>query len=429
MQTLTAGSFLNLESGGSVEALKFTARRLAEYSGNVVTENLNATGLETLANSLWEKAAYVTRETERRRLKQIFNENFSERFRELKPEVSSAESANLESSTIAGASSTADSVTKSPAPEIVETSENERAATESTSQTAAAESPENPTEAHGKKDEFLGFVESNAPFTDAPVKETEAVKRGVLEQAEQTAIQNVNETVAENLKPENQSVEARKPNSENQSAGDESKPLAENQNNQQSKPATAAVAAKNDSPGSVEIKSKTQVSATDAAKEPFELGKCTVNLNLVLLPVSASGERRKVIVSAMSHNLPPEIDFLEITESEDLNEIAALVRDKLGRFKQTLPAKYIEQLRSAKPKSAKKPSHEKTTAAAPTNQPAGQAKDEKASGERKAEQGSSNDAAKLQSAAKQNNAHASSTAFAPIINKPIAANEIQGSLF
>ncbi len=57
MQTLTAGSFLNLENDEKVEALKFTARRLAEYSGNVVTESLNAEALENLANSLWEKAS------------------------------------------------------------------------------------------------------------------------------------------------------------------------------------------------------------------------------------------------------------------------------------------------------------------------------------------------------------------------------------
>ena len=94
MQTLTAGSFLNLETDASVEALKFTARRLAEYSGNVVTESLNAAALENLANSLWEKAEYVSRETERRRLHQIFNENFSERLRELKPDISGAEGAN-----------------------------------------------------------------------------------------------------------------------------------------------------------------------------------------------------------------------------------------------------------------------------------------------------------------------------------------------
>jgi valyl-tRNA synthetase len=71
MQTLQAGSFLNLENDQGVEALKFTARRLAEHSEGVVAENLNAAALENLANNLWEKAEYVARETERRRLKQI----------------------------------------------------------------------------------------------------------------------------------------------------------------------------------------------------------------------------------------------------------------------------------------------------------------------------------------------------------------------
>ena len=56
--------------------------------------------------------------------------------------------------------------------------------------------------------------------------------------------------------------------------------------------------------------------------------------------------------------MPPEIEFLEISEGEDLTEIAALVRDKLERFKQTLPAKYIEQLRASKTKTAKKPGRE-----------------------------------------------------------------------
>jgi len=64
MQTLTAGSFLNLENAGAVEALKFTARRLAEHTANVVAENLNAMSLENLANNLWERAEYITRETE-----------------------------------------------------------------------------------------------------------------------------------------------------------------------------------------------------------------------------------------------------------------------------------------------------------------------------------------------------------------------------
>ncbi|MBA4183383.1 MAG: hypothetical protein H0X49_05145, partial [Acidobacteria bacterium] len=60
MQTLTAGSFLHLENASTIEALKFTACRLAEYSGSVVAENLTAASLENLANSLWEKAEYLT---------------------------------------------------------------------------------------------------------------------------------------------------------------------------------------------------------------------------------------------------------------------------------------------------------------------------------------------------------------------------------
>ena len=88
MKTLQAGSFLHLENDGSLESLKFTARCLAEHTGSVVKENLNAQSLETLANNLWQKAEYVTRETERRRLQQIFVENFTDRFRELKPDLS-----------------------------------------------------------------------------------------------------------------------------------------------------------------------------------------------------------------------------------------------------------------------------------------------------------------------------------------------------
>ena len=61
MQTLTAGSFLNLENAEAVEALKFTARRLAEHTANVVKENLSPVSLKNLANSLWEKAEYVAR--------------------------------------------------------------------------------------------------------------------------------------------------------------------------------------------------------------------------------------------------------------------------------------------------------------------------------------------------------------------------------
>jgi len=69
MKILSSGSFLNLENAESVEALKFTARRLAEHSTGAVKENLNAQQLENLALQLWQKAEYVARETERRRLR------------------------------------------------------------------------------------------------------------------------------------------------------------------------------------------------------------------------------------------------------------------------------------------------------------------------------------------------------------------------
>ncbi len=53
MQTLTVGSFLNLENASTVEALKFTARRLAEMTMATATaENLNAEALKNLANDL-----------------------------------------------------------------------------------------------------------------------------------------------------------------------------------------------------------------------------------------------------------------------------------------------------------------------------------------------------------------------------------------
>jgi len=41
---------------------------------------------------------------------------------------------------------------------------------------------------------------------------------------------------------------------------------------------------------------------------------------------------RERTVSATSHNLP-EIDFIEIAESENLAQISERVRDKLARFK------------------------------------------------------------------------------------------------
>jgi hypothetical protein len=117
MQTLTVGSFLNLENDSTVESLKHTARRLAEHTGTVVGENLNHAAHENLANSLWQKAEYVVRATERRRLHQIFVENFSERFRELKPETAEAQKSEPSVSSAEATIETGDSVEQSPAPE------------------------------------------------------------------------------------------------------------------------------------------------------------------------------------------------------------------------------------------------------------------------------------------------------------------------
>ena len=93
MQTLTAGSFLNLENAETVEALKFTARRLAEMTTAVVTRKLDSLRHSKIWRTICGKRReYVARETERRRLNEIFAENFGERFRELKPEISARKS-------------------------------------------------------------------------------------------------------------------------------------------------------------------------------------------------------------------------------------------------------------------------------------------------------------------------------------------------
>nr|MBA4125240.1 hypothetical protein [Acidobacteriota bacterium] len=157
-----------------------------------------------------------------------------------------------------------------------------------------------------------------------------------------------------------------------------------------------------------------------------------VNLNLVLLPFSTDGNVRKVIVGATSHNLPPEIDFLEITEGEDWTQIAGLVRDKLARFKQTLPVKYIEQLRASKNKSAKKPATTKATTTDALSQPAiNKANAEKESGEQKAQRTNSIESEKPQheAAEEKGNSAASTTVATPTVQQSVAANNVQGSLF
>lgn len=430
MQTLTAGSFLHLENDSTVESLKHTARRLAEHTGTVVKENLNAAALENLANSLWQKAEYVTRETERRRLHQIFVENFSERFRELKPETVEARKSEPNVSPAEATIETGDSVEQSPAPLTNESGDAESAAaSENVSLSVSPE--ESAAVVEGKRDEFLGLVESVEPFGDAQATDARA-EAGTTAP---TIAQADAELVAEPSKSENlSSIEI--PNSANQpadTADQSAAPTSENSiaakteatvtASAESKPATATANA-----------GKNGVSVAANGREPFEFEKCTINLNLTLLPAELGKNARKIIVGATSHNLPPEIDFLEIADGGDLTEIAHLVREKLARFRQTLPVKYIEQLRASKAKSAKKAAPTKATVAAtaaPTQSAINQSNRTKESGEQNAPETKRAVVEKPQSeaATDKNTTMAASIAPLPIVNQSGAGNSIQGSLF
>ncbi len=406
MQTLTAGSFINLENAENVEALKFTARRLAEMTTAVVTaENLNTEAVKNLANDLWQKADYVARKTERRRLHEIFVENFCEEFRELKPEVSEAEITSLEVQQNISAASNNDST--EPPPIKVES-------------VSTPDLPQDDTaEAQEKKDEFLGFVESGEPFVGSLAAETNA--------AGATAMQDAPE------KTEQEEIKA---------AATEGEPVAcekisaDIQNDIKSQ-STAVVAvpvadAKDNPPPSSAVKNNTTAPKSADAKEPFEFGKCTVNLSLTLLPSIGDGRGRRAIVSVASHNLPPEIEFLEIGEGENLIEIADLIRGKLERFKQTLPAKYIEQLRASKTKTAKKPATTKTSTAtpAPTKPEIIIANGEKTSGEQQTQNLSGTEIVKnrVEIAAKKETLAAQPVAPLPQ-SQVAAASNVQPSLF
>ncbi len=408
MQTLTAGSFLNLENASTVEALKFTARRLAEMTTAVATaENLNTEALKNLANDLWQKAEYVSRETERRRLHEIFIENFCEEFRELKPGVSRAEITSLEVQQNISAASNNDSTVQQ--------------SSETVESVSMPDLPQDDTaEAQEKRDEFLGFVESGEPFVGAVAAETNA--------AGATAMQGAPE------KTEPEEIKAAATEGE-PVAGE--KVSADIQNDIKSQ-STAVVAvpvadAKDNPPPSSAVKNNTTAPKSADAKEPFEFGKCTVNLNLTLLPSIGDGRGRRAIVSAASHNLPPEIEFLEIGEGEDLTEIAALVRGKLERFKQTLPAKYIERLRQSKTKTAKKPATTKTSIAtpAPTKPEIVAANGEKTSGEQQTQNLSGTEAKKTEAeiTATKENLAAQPAPVAPLPQSQVAASNVQPSLF
>ena len=344
MKTLQAGSFLHLENDANLESLKFTARLLAEHTEKVVKETLNNGSLENLANNLWQKAEYVTRETERRRLQQIFVENFTERFRELKPDFNTL--------TLA----IADSFNREHTPEKVEDKSEQIIIRENTSPT------EQTSKVEAQKDEFLGLVKNDEILSESAAEEREAAITEEIKQTAEAETENGGGT-AETSIPESSQV------------SEETKISKEN-----IKTDKVQTTAPNNSRTENLVKTGT---SSLSAKEPFEFGKCTISLNLTLLPCFGNENRRKVIISAVSHALTPEIEYLEIEMGEDLEQIAALVKDKLSRFRGTLPVKYIEQLRASKTKTTKTNQTAKSVSSTShsTEKSAGDA--EKTSGEQK----------------------------------------------
>ncbi len=131
--------------------------------------------------------------------------------------------------------------------------------------------------------------------------------------------------------------------------------------------------------------------------------------------------------------MPPEIEFLEIGEGENLTEIVALVSGKLARFKQTLPAKYIEQLRASKTKTAKKQTTTKpaATVATPTRPEIAKANNAKTNGEQQTQNLSATETEKAEAeitATKEN--LAAQPAPVTVVPQAVAvANNVQPSLF
>src|SRR5215203_709242 len=297
MQTLQTGSFLTLEKTAAVEALKFTARLLAEHTEKVVKENLNAPQLGNLANNLWQKAEYVTRETERRKLQQIFVENFTERFRELKPDFDTLILA------------IADSFNRENTPEKIEEKREQIVIQETTSPI------EQTSQIHAQKDEFLGLVKTDEILSE-PATEERETEGAAPEEIRQIVADSEAETKTEGVKTQNESGTAETSIPESSKVFEETKIIKEN-----IKADGLQTTAQNNSRTENLVKSGTAVSE---AKEPFEFGKCTVSLNLTLLPCTGHEASRKVIVSTASHALTPEIEYLEIEMGEDLEQIAAL---------------------------------------------------------------------------------------------------------
>ena len=416
MQILQTGSFVNLENDQGVEALKLTARRLAEHSTSVITENLNSSALENLANNLWEKAEYVTRETERRRLKEIFTQNFSQRFCELKPEVSEAKDPSFEAESNVSTNNNIEWESQSSNPETIQSGESEIAARENV--VSSAVSKEDMTADQEKSDEFLGFVENDNSPGEARAADSEAKMTTAPEEIGQTIAQTAQDTISSTLRPKDFSNADETPTTEDQTVAQS---LTTEKSNDTKMPTAANVSQATNS-------SKNNPSATKS-NDSFDFEKCTINLNLTLLPTEYGNKKRKVIIGAASHDLPPEIDFLEIAEGEDLTNISDLVREKLERFKQTLPVKYIEQLRASKTKTAKKTSTKQANTAA-TQTENEKPHNERMSGEQTVQKEKSLETEKTPAMGETEGSKTiASSDFVPTVTQKVSTNEIQQSLF
>lgn len=401
MQTLQAGSFLTLENDGSLEALKFTARLLAEHTEKVVKENLNAQQLENLANNLWQKAEYVTRETQRRRLQQIFVENFTEAFRELNPGFDALTAV------------IADSFNQEHAPKKVE-DKNEQIITQENSS-----STEQTSEAHAQKDEFLGLVK-NDEILGEPATEERETEAATPEEIRQIVADSEAETKTEIVKTKNESGTAETTIPEGGEVIKEPETVLE-----KSKVEGLQTTAQNNSRTENLVKSGTAVLE---AKEPFEFGKCTVSLNLTLLPCFGNEASRKVIISAVSHALTPEIEYLEIEMGEDLEQIASLVKDKLARFRGTLPVKYIEQLRASKTKTTKTNQPSKLTSSTSLSTEKSLSNGEKTSGEQKMSS-ATHSQSEVKSAEQTMENESKTNLSVGAVPPPVANERVQPSLF
>jgi hypothetical protein len=123
-----------------------------------------------------------------------------------------------------------------------------------------------------------------------------------------------NEITAETSKAEKQFVgDDQTPNVDDNHAIAEAEVFTENPQDAKSQQA-ATTADKSGSQTASADKNSAQAAQAADANEPFAFGKCTINLNLILLPSPNDGNGRKAIISATSHKLPPEIELLEIGE-------------------------------------------------------------------------------------------------------------------